>query len=130
MTIVTWPTTLPKPQKTFGYGLLCGLKSEQEEINPARTRTYPEKQAEFSFIVTDAQYLDLMYFYTSTLNGGGGLFTADWLATAGFTFHRARFAEPYKAVWIGGGRVSVTMTLEIIAGVPLSGGKPDIWTED
>jgi hypothetical protein len=130
MTIQTWPGALPKPQKTISYNPLGGLSGEEEEINPARIRTYPERELNLSMVVTQAQLATFKTWYETDLNGGGSVFTADWLSALGFTFHRLRFIKVYKADFKGGGRWAVGMNLEVIAEVPYSEGKPDIWTPE
>ena len=126
MAIETWPATLPSPQKSFDCRLQAGLADDQEQINSQRTRTYPERESNFSLILTQSQFEILLTFYKDTLHGGGELFEADWLEDGGFDHHRLRFLKPFVAdfkgtVW------KIKMNLEIISGVPFDGTDPDYW---
>ena len=123
----TWPASLPKPQKKFNAQLRSGLADDQEQINSQRTRTYPERESNFSLILTQTQFETLQTFYETTLNGGGMLFEADWLTEAGFAFHRLRFLKPFEASLNGGMMWEVKMNLEIITGVPFDDADPAYW---
>lgn len=126
--IQTWPEDLPRtPLNTFYSKGLSGLLDDQEIINPARTRTYPEREITFKIKMTMAEFKRFRLFYESTLNGGAVLFTVPWLETVGLSFHRVRFAKAYTATGKNSGKWTVAMPLEIIAGVPYENGKPAIW---
>jgi hypothetical protein len=123
----TWPDSLPSPQKKFNTQLSAGLADEKEQINSQRTRTYPERKSNFTVILTQAQFETLWTFYEITLNGGGMLFEADWLADAKFAFHRLRFLKAFTARLQDGMFWKVSMDLEIIASVPFDGEDPAYW---
>ena len=127
MAIESWPAGLPVPQKSFSCQLRAGLADDKEQINPQRTRTYPERSSVFSLMLTQTEFETLQAFYQTTLNGGGELFEADWLEDGGFAFHRLRFLKPFEASLNDGMMWNVKMNLEIIAGVPFDGADVAYW---
>lgn len=124
--MISWPTDLPQfPLIDFSDALNSGLNSPDEAINPLRTRTYPEREAEYTFMMTTAQWQALRTFYAVTLNESAP-FTAPWLVPLGYGFHYLRFTAPPKAKGQGLWR-EVTIGVEIVAGVPVVGGSPAVW---
>ena len=122
-----WPATLPIPSREYGYAYRSGLVNFEEDINPQRSRTYPERDADFVIdCLTPAQYAAFRVFYYTTLNNGAEFFSADWLALIGFTFHRLRFLNVFNATY-DGVLWTVELALEIVAVVPFEEGSPAIW---
>ena len=125
-----WPATLPGPERGYSYAYRSGLANNDEDINPARTRTYPERDATFTIICRTAQqYDDFRTFYYTTLNNGTRFFSADWPALIGLTHHRLRFREkPFTIRHLSVQVREIKMSLEIVAVVPFVDGSPAIWT--
>lgn len=123
-----WPSSLPqKVSAEFDISFANGLNSEDAEINPERTRTYPERETTLKVIMTLEQLSTFRTFWDTTLNQGAP-FTAPWLEAMGFAFHFLRFVDAPSWENSGGGYWTVSLPVEIIAGVETdSGGDPEIY---
>jgi hypothetical protein len=123
----TWPPTLPQnPYFEFGIEQVAGLLGPEEKNNPVRIRTYPESEAVFRFRqLTLAQIQTLRTFYDVTLNQCAP-FSAPWLHDVGFDFHFIRLTDS-PSVSRNGRLWDVEIKVEIIAGVPMSGGIVNYW---
>jgi hypothetical protein len=125
----TWPSTLPTPAYGGKIKHKCGLNSAEEDINPERLRTYPEREGVFTLdVITPTQWQTLRTFYSTTLNDGCAGFTASWLEEMGFEFHYLRFSEPPRIDSIDTGFYKASLMLEIVTGLETdTGGDPLIW---
>ncbi len=125
--MTTWPASLPGPHPDYQITPAGGLSDDEETCNPQRTRTYPEQELKARFFMTADEFATFRAWWRGGLHQGAALFTAGWLETLGFAFHRARFIGPWTAkreglCW------TLETKLEIIAGVPVDGeGRPAIW---
>lgn len=109
-----WPVSLPDP-KTMDNKATCGQSAEEDQIQPYRTRTYPELDARASFDFTQTQFEAFKSWFGTDLNGGCEPWTADWVSDAGFTHHYARFRGGLYSASRKGIRWDVVMELEIMA---------------
>lgn len=126
--MVSWPENLPqRVLADFEIAPRDGLNDDEEERNPERTRTYPERDATFKVLMTLAQVQVFRTFWDTTLNQCAP-FTAPWLESMGYEFHFLRFLEAPSWANTGGGRWTVTLPVEIIAGVETDeSGNPAIY---
>ena len=127
----SWPGTLPqRVLNNFEIEPRCGLVDDGEVRNPERNRTYPERDATFQVFMTLAQLEIFKTFWNVTLNQAAP-FTAPWLEPLGYSFHFLRFRDVPKWVNAGGGYWSVSLPVEIIAGVESDGsGNPAIFVSE
>lgn len=123
-----WPANLPQQIKAdYSIEPRCGLADEKEERNPQRLRTYPEYDAVFSIRMTSGQKDVFRSWHNGTLNQCKA-FAAPWLETLGFDFHFLRFTNPPSWKYSGANYWTITLPVEIIAGVETdSEGNPNIY---
>jgi hypothetical protein len=98
MTIETWPATLPNPIVDFVSEFLNGHQSGNEDesnIYPERTRRLPDKQASFSFYLSEDEFSEWKTFFNTTTINGSIYFSADWLSAAGYENCYARLLSGY-----------------------------------
>lgn len=128
MALIPWPVSLPQvPLWEFEAAPRAGLLDAEEGRNPRRTRTYPEHDSTFRFVLSLAQWRTLRAFYETDLNGGCAPFAAPWLPVVGYSHHYARFMEPPAVQSLGGGWMRATLRLEILATVPIVDEHPEMW---
>lgn len=127
-----WPATLPQsPYYQFDGAQSAGLLDSENRLYPVRTRTYPEHTETFTFRrMPVAQFQLFRTWWDTTLNQCAP-FSAPWLAAAGYSHHFCRFAaeSPWEAA-MNGIKLDLTITVEIIAGVPMDGGNVAYWVGD
>ncbi|AGW13810.1 hypothetical protein [Megalodesulfovibrio gigas] len=129
MALAIWPATLPQaPLLDFEAAPRAGTLDPEEARHPMRTRTYPEHEATFHFVMTMAQWATFCAFYEDALNGGCAPFAAPWLPDIQYTHHFLRFVEPPTDQTYNRRHTKVTIKVEVIAGVPLVDGSPALWT--
>lgn len=119
-----WLSTLPQsPYYRFKGAQASGLNDPESTLFPVRTRTYPEHTETFTFRqLTVAQFQAFRAWWDVTLNQCAP-FTAPWLETIGYSHHFCRFdaESPWEAA-LNGFRFDLTITVEIIATMPLVAG--------
>lgn len=128
----SWPTSLPQiPHGNDSHDQQSGLLVPEEELGQIRTRTYPEYMATFTFAnITAAQFQLFRLWWDVNLNRCLP-FIAPWLEAAGYSHHFCRFSAEEPWVLGSGKRLfDLTITVEIIAGVPVDGGGAIMYGRD
>lgn len=119
-----WLASLPQfPYYRFKGAQASGLNDPESTLFPVRTRTYPEHTETFTFRqLTVAQFQAFRAWWDVTLNQCTP-FTAPWLETIGYSHHFCRFdaESPWEAA-LNGFRFDLTITVEVIATMPLIAG--------
>lgn len=122
--MIAWPSTLPQvPHASVQITPLAGVSSPDDLLSPSRTRTYPEFQGVFTFrALTLAQQQTLRNFFDVDVNQTAA-WSAPWLPLCGLSHHFCQFSVEAPLKWSGTqrGRATATITVSIIAGVPVDG---------
>jgi hypothetical protein len=126
-----WPSSLPQSVLVdYEIEPRCGLTDEKETRNSERNRTYPERDATFQMVMTAAQVQTFRSWWDGTLNQCAP-FTAPWLEGLGYSFHFLRFREDPSWSNMGVGYWTVTLPVEIIAGVETTAeGDPVVYVPE
>ena len=126
-----WPTVLNNPDRPIqipdALPLVRGGPKEPGQYKADRIRTRPSVSVKASIILEADEYQTLAAFWRDTLFNGKKLFTAPWIALAGYEGYTARLLG-YSSSSVGT-TPKVNLNLQFIPDVRLdvTDTFPEIW---
>lgn len=132
MAYEVWPTAINAPDTGINVKETAPLVSGNEKAigrhETARIKTRPVVKASATLLLDSTEFQTFLVFWRDTLDQGKQIFSADWIADAGYPYYVARITAIQATS--NGVVPKIALSFDLIPDIRLdaaTGLVPDVW---